>query len=207
MTSMHTSPTLADSFAELRSSAKSIDDVQTWFQENPSALLGDVIYPAGTKYKVEMRIFPDSLIEDAVDKEILDAALNIDLSYPMENQIKVRTGFASDATKNVTKFRQECYFEMHMQDWPLACAMITERFIMEKKNERDVPAFAVLHSQLNHYLATHFPGWSMEKLASIHSAELLPVDMEGQLQAGAIQDLLYNARATVPAFALPDLIA
>lgn len=162
------------SFSKLKKTARSDEDVLTWFKENPQSL--PFVPPPFWPYLVvKFRTSPEFYQHEEEDPLVrqLVLAYTADIELPVSMvTFDLITGIRSDRDTNRKPIiEQHLKLELNLAEWPYAAALL----VYDALNAWETIGNDV-RSQAMQLWARMKPDLSWQKLLNLHSAGLVPDD-------------------------------
>lgn len=203
---------LAASYEDIKRHGRTLLDLEQWLLKHPEVFAGRCDTLPTTALAMEVRVRSTSLFSVAEETDALP--VQVDVTFTMAAPVHSLLGeLVEDTKRGVRTFpiTVDYPLQLPLKDWPLATALLSSYFIAEGYLYDTEPFIQRLGTKLNGHIAHHFPGMSLEKLASFMAADLIVTedddDEDGDPMspvAVAVAKLLFAPRDSALTAQLPQ---
>lgn len=188
-------PDLSQSFAELRVSARSLKDIETWLLQHPEVFAGTLPLYAINTSRVDV-IPVRNIMASALTKQAFDVGLRVELNPGALHHPLLRSELDQHLVPDASPLTTTSMLTLRLCDWPVATAMVVARWVVHCMD----PAHDVSDKRhellLDEMLALHFPQVTVAQLRSMVETGLIPLTQNatGETRFGHIKDYLFASR-------------
>lgn len=201
---MHPTAYSPNELAQLRASARSLEDIELWLIERPEYFFGNAPLPPHARVLLKLHTDNMTILQSHTYKGLrlkYACLADTDFTCPLLQQI----GVAQPKTSNV-QYSNEGLLLLSLQEWPYATALVTGTYIENLLNGMLAEAMPEVENYVDTHLAIHFPGFSVQRLLDWVAAGVIACFNDKYPSAKSLMSALFLSKNRDPSPELPDAV-
>lgn len=203
MTTLPKEPTFADELAELKSSARTLQDVVVWLAARPEVIYQGATFPTAYKIEVDLEYTPSTTMREVAQSNAVTVQAICEVRTKVSPNHEL-AGIVKDmSSKNVLVFKHAMDLSLNLMEWPMATVLIVSEHIKEVESYKRTSEFFQFESNLNQALEHHFGSVTLDALVQMYNAGLIELVNEVDADMANLATLLFASKKSSSNVVIP----